>query len=475
MKCHLEFDKNSEEKLYLQLYNIFKYKIINNNLTESQKLPSVRHIKEKYNVNISTVLKAYNLLESENYIVKIGGKGCFVANRNTVLINEKNKPILDSFYHGQFEHEGTINFAKGTLLPEYFPLELYKKFANDIFQENNHKIFEYQNVQGLHSLRKIISEIVEEEDIFVDNDNIIITSGTQQSLNTILNFFRQKGKPNIALANATYPNALNLFKTSCNIFTITQQSDGWDLNEFEELLNHENISFVYEVFNFQNPTGITWSEEKKKRLLELAEEHNFYIIEDNSFADFFYTNSKPMPIKALDKWNSDKVFYLKTFSKIIMPGIETALLIPPKKYLKQLILIKHSLGTTTTGFNQRILENFLTSEEYYSHFSLVRNHLKEKFVFLLKSISKLKEIKVIYSPKGGFFLWVELSKKINLEKFFSKCEENKINLVNNCIFFPNEIEKNKFRLSISALSLDEIALGIKTLETILRSSIHEIS
>lgn len=474
MKYHLEFDRESDEKLYLQLYNIIKYEILNNKLKESEKLPSIRQTAMKFKVNLNTVIQAYDLLESENYITKVVGKGCFVSNKNNVITNEENKPILNNFYEGQIKCVDNINFAKGTLSPDYFPFDLYKRFANEIFDANNPGIFEYQNVQGLDSLRKVVADSFEKNDIFTDSEEIIITSGTQQSLNTIINFFHQKNRPNIVVANATYPNALNLFKKNCNIYTINQKKDGWDLEEFEALLKTVNISFIYEVFNFQNPTGITWSDEKKQKIVELAEKYNFYIVEDDSFADFYFGDDRPVPVKSFDKWNSEKVFYLKTFSKIIMPGIETAMLICPKKYLKQLILIKHSLGTTTTGFNQKILENFLKSEEFKIHSEKIRNILKEKQEYLLKKLIRIREIEVLFKPKGGFFLWVSLSHKIDLELFIELCKSSNLNMLNSSIFFSEQWEKNKFRLSFSSLTLEEIEAGVLILKAILeKSTINE--
>ncbi len=473
MKYHLEFDRDSDEKLYLQLYKIIKYEILNNQLREGERLPSIRQTAMRFKVNLNTVIQAYDILENENYIMKIIGKGCFVLNKSNIISDEENKPIVDNFYEGQIKIMDNINFAKGTLAPDYFPFELYKRFANDIFDAGDPGIFEYQNVQGISSLRKVVADAVEKNDIFTNSEEIIITSGTQQSLNTILNFFHQNNKPNIVVANASYPNALHLFKKNCNIYTISQKNDGWDLEEFEMLLKTVNISFIYEVFNFQNPTGITWSDTKKQAIIELAHRYNFYIVEDDSFADFYFGETRPVPVKSFDKWDNEKVFYLKTFSKIIMPGIETAMLVCPKKYLKQLILIKHSLGTTTTGFNQKILENFLTSEEFSEHSERVRRILKEKQEYLLKRISKIKNVEVLFKPKGGFFIWIEVSPKINLENFIAFCKESNLNMLNSSIFFPAQWEKNKFRLSFSSLTLEELEKGSLILKSILEDSINE--
>lgn len=473
MKKYLELYKGSKEKIYIQLYNLLKFDIINNLIKDGSKLPSVRQISIKYSVNTSTVLKAYNLLERENFIVKIIGKGSFVSNKNAILINEKEKPFFDDFCHRQLQVSKEINFSKGTLLSNYFPIDLYKSFANKIFMENSPSIFEYQCVQGIESLRDTLANKLEYEDIFINSKDIIVTSGTQQSLNIIINFFRQQGKPNVAVAYATYPNALNLIKNFCNVFPISQKSDGWDLKEFESLLQSKNITFIYEVFNFQNPTGITWSPKKKRQLIELSQKYNFSIIEDNSFSDFYSSKNLQLPLKAYAPNNEhDNVFYIKTFSKLIMPGIETAFLLPPKRFIEQLILIKHSLGTPTNGFNQKILEYFISSKKFDRHFSLVRNHVKEKLAYALKILQEITHVKILYTPKGGFFIWIELSPDINMPLFHTNCEKNNISILNSSVFFSHDSHKNLFRISISSLTLDEISIGLMSLKKSILNSIN---
>lgn len=467
----MNFDKNKNEKYYLQIYRLIKNQILTGGLKPLQKVPSIRQLSLKYNVNLNTVLNAYDLLEKENLIEKIVGKGSFVSENNNFLLNEKDRPILDNFKNDHFLNFDEINFSKGTIDPNLFPVDIFKKFSQEILCSNNNEIFEYQNAQGISSLRSIASEILEKDDIFVTIDDILISSGTQQALNVILNLFSKKRKINIAVSEPTYVNALNLFKNICNIFPIKLDNEGWNMEDFSEILEEKNIDLVYEVFNFQNPTGIIWSHEKRKKLIELAFKHNFYIIEDDSFSDFYFGVEKPKTLKSLDMCGNERVFYVKTFSKIFMPGIGTAFIVAPKKFIEQLTLTKHSLDTTTSGYNQAILEKILRNNALDEHLSKTRIILKNNCLFMLKKLQDIPFISLIFEPQGGFFIWTELSSKINEKLLYENCKKFGINLLPSSVFFNDGENKSKIRFSFSSVSISEIEKGLNIFKIIIEKSL----
>ena len=333
VKIEFQFKKQSHEKYYIQLYKIFANKISFGILKPGSKMPSIRKTALDWKININTVLQAYNLLEQNGYIEKIHGKGSYVKNILDFSLDQKVKPLLDSFKHGQVVENKIINFSNGTPPSEYFPAAIYQELSNKIINNYHGEIFSYQDVQGVLSLRKLLADELEKDDIFVNSEEIIITSGTQQSLDIILKLFKNSSNLTVALSAPTYPNALNIFSNSCNIKPIDLKNDGWNMEEFEEILKQEKIKLVYEVINFQNPTGIKWSDSKKQQLLKLAEKYDFYIIEDDSFSEFYYTQERPFPLKSFDKIDHERVIYVRTYSKSIMPGLGLALLIPPKKFI----------------------------------------------------------------------------------------------------------------------------------------------
>jgi len=462
-----QFNKKSHEKYYIQLYKIFSNAILSEALKSGSKMPSIRKTALDLKININTVLQAYNLLEQNGLIEKIHGKGCYVKNISDFSLDKKLKPLIDNFKFGQIIKNKIINFSNGTPPSEYFPAAIYQELSNKIINSYHGEIFSYQDFQGVLSLRKVLSDELERDDIFVNPEEIIVTSGTQQSLDIILKLFKNSSNLTVALSAPTYPNALNIFSNSCKIKSINLKNDGWDLKEFEEILKEEKIKLVYEVFNFQNPTGVKWSDSKKNELLRLAEKYNFYIIEDDSFSEFYYTENKPLPLKSFDRTDHERVIYVKTYSKSIMPGLGLALLIPPKKFVEKAIFIKYGLDTNTSGLNQKILELFIMDGYLEDHLIFLRNEFKEKYLYMLKLLSSVPYITVLNIPEGGFFIWILLSKHIKGELFYEKCKESNLSILPGSIFYNDQLSTYKIRLTFVSADLFEIKNGINIIKSIL--------
>ncbi|MCQ8213037.1 PLP-dependent aminotransferase family protein [Cetobacterium somerae] len=467
LKINIYIDKNSKEKLYFQIYNCLKKQILSGDIKVGMKLPSIRQVAIKLNINQNTVIQSYNLLEEKGLIKKISGKGCFVQEFCEFKIEEKEIPLIESFKYGQFLKSEKINFSNGTPCSEYFPIKEYQIFFNDIIKEYGGEIFEYQSVQGVDSLRYLLSEEFEKEDIFVKKENLQITSGTQQALDIIIKLFSKETKPTVALSDPTYPNALNIFKGWCNIKTLDIKKDGWDLDEFEEILKEEKIDFIYECINFQNPTGVMWSLEKRKKLLKLSEKYNFYIVEDDSFSDFYYYGEKPKSLKSLDKIGKEKVIYIKTYSKILMPGIGLAVMAIPENLIQRVLLIKYGLDTTTSGINQKILEKFIITNKLSHHLEKLRYEFGKKQKLCLTLLEKMKNLQVMHKPTGGFFIWIKLSDEIDGEKFYLKCKSEGVALLPGTLFYKDKRDVCKIRLSFISPTLEEIKIGLEILEKML--------
>ncbi len=467
LKENVLFSKTSDEKYYLQLYKIFKGEIDAGKLSAGSKLPSVRQTAMKYKVNMNTVLQSYNLLEQNGFIEKIPGKGCFIKKGSDFTLDTKVHPILENFRYGQEKSKDIINFSNGTPTAEYFPASVYKELGKQIIEEYGPEIFEYQNVQGLESLRVVLSEELEKDDIFVTEDDILITSGTQQALDIILNLFHSKTGLTIALSDPSYPNALNLFTNLCRVKGFDLKNDGWDMEEFEKFLKTEKINLVYEVFNFQNPTGIKWSEEKKKKLLELAVKYDFYIIEDDTFSEFYYEGERPSTLKSFDKTGHERVIYIRTYSKTIMPGIGTALMVAPRSFMEKAVLVKYSLDTTTSGLNQKILEYFIKDGYLEKHISDIKSVFKKKYNYMLNLLKEVPYLQIMHVPAGGFFIWVLLAEHIDGEKFYKKCRERGVAVLPGSVFYNDKRAECKVRLTFVSGELEEIKRGIDVIKDIL--------
>lgn len=458
---------------YLELYDILKSEIILKKMKVDSKFPSIRKISLRYNCNINTVLRVYKLLEENGYIYSIKGKGCFVKGNYDVSINEKVFPLIENFRYGQNLKKYTINFSNGTPPKHLFPSRSYKKYIEKAFREKGNYLLGYQDVQGLESLREALAEYLEKYDIFVNSDDIFITSGTQQSLAIIMKAFGYFPKKTIVVSDPSYPNALNFLEELCSVKSMDLQKDGWDMDSFRELLKKEKVDFIYETFNFQNPTGVVWSEEKKIELLELAKEYDFYIIEDDCFLDFYYTKEKVSALKSLDRVGEERVIYLKTASKVLMPGINSAFILPPKKFIDKFIIAKYGLDPNTSGLNQKVLEYFFKEKEIDKHIEKIKIVMKKHLKVMLEELKKIPEIEIMNIPKGGFFLWIKLPDNIDGEYFYYRCKREGVSILPGTIFYENKKNCNKIRLSFLTNNEEEIKKGVEIIRKIIVDKLVE--
>lgn len=436
---------------------------------EHDKFFSIRQISIKFSINANTALKVFQRLEKEGYLYSIKGKGSFVKKGYDLAVSSSMVPILNTFRFGQNSSEIQINFANGAPPKDFFPYQKYKEILADIFKDENlsKSLLGYQDIQGLESLRICLEKYLKKSFISTNKENIIICSSTQATLELICSTLSSKQRKTFLLSEPTYQNAMQLISKSCKLESIELKADGWDMKELEQILNKTKIHFIYIMTNFQNPTGITWSLEKKKKLLELAQKYDFFIIEDDYLSDFYYDLSSVRALKSLDKY--DRVFYIKTFSKIVMPGIAITLFVPPKKFTNYLSLSKYLIDTTTSGVNQKFLEIFIEKGLLDEHLKNLREIFKKKMEFMIKELRKIEHLNILYMPKGGFFIWIELANYIDEEKFYYKCHTQGLSVLPGFIFYPNQQASSKIRISFVNASFKEIKKGIDIIKNILNN------
>ena len=463
--------RNSDTTISTQLFEILKQDILENRWKENDKFFSVRQISIKYSLNPNTVLKVVKALEEEGYLYSVKGKGCFIKKGYNLDISQRMTPILNTFRFGQISKDMEINFSNGGPPKEYFPVQEYKEILSEILldKDGSRHLMAYQNIQGLESLRETLVEFIKRYGIRREKEDIIICSGTQIALQLISTAFGLVPKKTVLLSDPTYQNAVNILKNYCNVENIDMKNDGWDMNEFENLLKNKKIDFVYIMTNFQNPTGVSWSFEKKKKMIELSIKYDFYIIEDECFSDFYYKSQDcPRSIKALDK--DERVFYIKTFSKIVMPALALTMLIPPKKYTESFSLNKYFIDTTTSGINQKFLELYIKRGLLDKHLEKLRINLKEKMEYMIEKLQKIKHLEIMHVPQGGFFIWIKLANYINSEKFYYKCRLRGLSILPGFVFYSNSEEvSSKIRISTVSSTIEEVERGLDIIQDVLNN------
>ncbi|HHW57121.1 MAG TPA: PLP-dependent aminotransferase family protein [Clostridia bacterium] len=463
-------DRNKNMPLYLQVYNQIKKFIENGSLSGGYKLPTIRSLAKDLGVNNITVINAYKLLEENGYVYTKVGSGTYVCegikkeeeiDENFSLIDQGEIPVK----------RGVINFASSSLNPELFPVDVFGDLINRVLKRDRGYAFEYQDTRGYKLLRESIKEFVKKYEISTSIDTIQVISGGQQGIDVVskalINF-----EDSIIVERPTYSWALASFKSrGAEILEVELDKDGVDAEELEEKLKKFKPKFIYLIPNFHNPTGIVYSEDKKRKVVELAEKYETYVLEDDFASDLSFVEEKILPLKAYDKY--DRVIYIKSFSKVYMPGLRLGFIIAPERLVSSFLKAKYVTDLSTSGLMQRAFDLYLRENIWEKHIKELKEVIKRRFEKMGKELQTLKNYLEFEKPKGGFYYWLKIKNNISAKNLYSKCLEKNLLIVPGDMFFAIKKETNFVRVSFASCELDEIDKGIDILKEVLKGQSNE--
>lgn len=458
----IKLDKDSGEYLYIQLYKAIKDMISKGDIEANYKLPTIRQLAKILGVNNVTIVNAYNLLEKQGYVYKRVGSGTFannISDTNSLRFDSEEAPIRD-------QDSDMINFAITAPPENLFPIEDIKSAINQVLDRDKGMAFSYQQSQGYYPLRKSIRNYLSEYNIETTEDNIQIISGAQQGIDILSKALIDYGDV-VFTENPTYSGALAVFKSrSARTISIDMQSDGIDMIDLENKLRSFKPKFIYTMPIFQNPTGYSYSLEKKHQLLELAKKHDFYIIEDDYLSDISFDGEENVTLKSLDQ--EDRVIYIKSFSKISMPGLRLAFLVIPKTLYSDVLSAKHISDISTSGIIQRAFDIYLTGDGWDKNLKHISNIYINRFDKMKECVKSYipSDIKYVF-PKGGLNFWFTLPDGYSANELYRSCLEEQVSISPGSVFNIDKSDNENFRLSVASLDLDEIENGMVKLSEVL--------
>ena len=368
-----------------------------------------------------------------------------------------------------------ISFAAGNPAPEAFPVEDVKRISKDILEKNPILALQYSVTEGYTPLRNILKERMKEQGNFnSDSDELIITSGAQQSNELAAKVLCNEGDTIICEA-PSFIGSLNAFKSyNVNLVGVELDDDGINLEKLEETIkSNKNTKLIYLIPNFQNPTGLTMSLEKRKMVYELAEKYDVFVLEDNPYGDIRFAGEDIQSIKSMDK--SGRVIYSGTFSKVLAPGIRVGYCSAPKEIISKIIVCKQVSDVHTNIWAQILAERFLSTCDMENHLKDIRKIYKHKCELMLSEIEKNFSSKVKYTkPEGGLFIWCTLPSDCDMMGFCKRAvSEFKVAVVPGTAFTVNETDKTtSFRLNFSTPTDEQIVKGCELIGELSREMFH---
>lgn len=466
----LHINRNCEEALYIQLYKSLKDMIEKGNFSPNEKLPPIRKIATELCVNNSTVINAYKLLEMYGFVYTRGGSGTFVLDKKIKTSNSRNHKSEYSLSEKMSSqtNKASINFSSSTPGIELFPVDDFKNIINEVLDRDGGNAFSYTEVVGYELLRESIASHIKEDGIECSSDSIQIISGAQQGIDIIAKALIDY-EDVIFTESPTYTGALAVFKSrGAKITGIPIERDGLKLDQLENSLRYVVPKFIYIMPNFQNPTGFSYSDKNKERLLFLADKYDFYIIEDDYLSELYYSLNKPRTLKSMDYCN--RVIFIKSFSKIFMPGVRLGFLIVPDKVQNRVLAAKQLSDISTSGLMQRVFDLYIRKNLLSSYI----NYIKSEYLKRYEHLTSLLDNNCMYSylkPFGGIHFWVKLNNDLSSNLLYSQCIRNGLIISPGSIFYLEDIDSPYFRLSIASTNNNDIAAGMNILNEVIEQLI----
>lgn len=360
-----------------------------------------------------------------------------------------------------------ISFAGGLPNRDYFPVQEIKEACIKVLESDGKTALQYSTSEGYLPLRKFIADRYRNrQGIGIDPDEIIITNGSQQGLDLIGKTLLNEGD-HIGIENPGYLGAIQAFSIYKSVFhPITLHKDGIDTDELDAACKLFPLKLFYGVPNFQNPMGVSYSEEKRKAIAEIMRRHSAFFIEDNPYGELRFIGSD---IPLVRRYLPDKTILLGSFSKIAAPSFRLGWLCAPGKIMEKIIIAKQASDLHTNYLTQRILMQYLTDNDIDRHIAVIREAYGRQRNTMIRMIQKYFPEEVQYTePEGGMFLWITLPDGLSSMKLFEIAIAEKVAFVPGLPFYACGGGENTMRLNFSNSDDALIEEGIRRLGTAIK-------
>ena len=382
------------------------------------------------------------------------------------IVSQRIKQTPPSFIRGILkaaESDDVISFAGGLPNPISFPQEALKESMDRVVTDYGSRVFQYATTAGLLGLREYIAQKYQKQyHLDVQPDDIIITTGSQQALDLIGKVLINEGD-SIAIEEPGYLGAIQAFSQYQPKFQgVPLLEEGLDIGSLEEVLKSGNVKFAYVVPNFQNPTGLTYSEEKRKAVLELVRKYHCILVEDDPYGELSFDGQ----IRGyISKDGLEESILLGTFSKTVTPGMRLGfMIIKDEKLRKYINTAKEAADLHSNIFAQYCLWDYVIHNKLQEHIQKIRYLYKEQCETMIKAMENYFPTDVAFTrPKGGMFIWATLPVGMSSKALFDKAIQEKVAFVPGDPFYTDGRNANTMRLNYTNASREVIEEGIQRL------------
>lgn len=384
------------------------------------------------------------------------------------VVKMRSSAVRDLF--GAASRPDVISLSGGMPDVSLLPHSAIKKAVRAACDDDRSVALQYGPTDGRVPTKQVFCDLMRDIGVRVKPENVLITSGAQEALDLLSRTFINPG--DIILAEGpTYLGALQAFSAyEPDIRCIPFDDEGMRMDLLEEELErigkgNPRLKFLYTIPNFQNPGGVTMSHARRKRLLELADEYDFMVLEDDPYGRLRYDGGHMVPLKAM----SDDVIYLGTISKVFAPGLRTGWIAAPKHVLSKVNLVKQGGDLCGSSFDQVVVEHYFTDTPWQKTLQTFVNTYRERRDAMLAALDEYFPPEATWTrPEGGFFVWVTLPAYFDTASMLSEGLEAGVTYVPGDSFFPDgKTGKNSMRINFSFASPEKLTEAVRRLSVVI--------
>lgn len=439
---------------YQDIVNFINNEIENEHLKHGKKMPTIRDLSEKFKCSKQTVVHAYEILQKAHIVYSIPQSGYYLVDKKELYTHQKSK---------------TIDLSAGSPDESVLQYEGFQHCLNQAIDIYKATLFNYSPPKGLPALICTLKKHFEEYQVFCSTDDIYITSGSQQAINILCSMPFPNGKSNVLVEQPTYHGTLKALETTKTpVIGIERKFDGIDFKELEKKFAYGNIKCFYTIPRFSNPLGISYDNNEKKQIIKLAKKYDVYIIEDDYLADLeIRNNSYPMYYNDV----SDMVIYIKSFSKVFLPGLRIAAVVLPKVLRNTFEEYKKWIDLNTSVLSQGALDIYIKSGMFSSNKNNIRSiYIERMDVVRQASIeTKIPQIKW-HIPGTGFYSCIKFIDNFNMNWLIKECSKKDILIKGmNCYYLKDYFNNDILKISVGSCKVSDITKGVTDILKIIKN------
>lgn len=461
---------------YRQLAESFKNQIEQNTWRAGEKLPSVRVMSRNHSVSAGTVLQAYQLLEAQGWVKAKPQSGYYVCveserfeargTSGNVYRTSINDELYD--YLKQQVLPNAVRLGSAFPDPTLFPIEaLNRNLASSGRKMGPDNLLD-NLPPGSDSLRRLIAQRYIQQGVSTTHEDVVITTGALEALNLSLQAVTKPGDT-VVVESPTFYGALQAIeRLGLKVIEVSVDPvKGHDLVQLEAAFAQHDVRACWLMVNFQNPTGLSLSDEQKHQIVRLADQYDVFLIEDDVYAELYFSASKPTCLKTFD--TQDRVLHCASFSKNLCPGYRLGWVL--NKRFNETIQ-KLQLTSTLSGSApiQHGIAHYLQNDSYDNHLRKLRKTMQQRQRLFIELIQDYFPKNVTYTiPEGGYFLWLRLPKGMSSKTTYQLLLQQQITVAYGKLFLRGDKHDNYLRLNTSMPVDIQLKAAIKKIGDLLKT------